>query len=92
IYHTELGNKDGEPVINVAKADRILYDLRIPPKGYVMQNFPLYIPDNAVSPLRIAVTLKYRSASQSLANTLLGENAPEIPAIDMVSITEEIKF
>jgi hypothetical protein len=57
-----------------------------------MQNFPLYIPDNAVSPIRIEATLKYRSASQSLANTLLGDNAPEIPVIDMVSISEEIKF
>jgi hypothetical protein len=92
IYHTVLGNEEGEPEMNVARADRILYDLRIPPKGYVTQNFPLYIPDSAVSPLRIEVTLKYRSASQSLANTLLGNDAPEIPVIDMVSISEEIKF
>jgi len=92
LYNTVLGNEKGEPVLNVAKADRILYDLRVPPKGYVMQNFPLYIPDNAVSPIRVEATLKYRSASQSLANTLLGDNAPEIPVIDMVSISEEIKF
>jgi hypothetical protein len=92
LYHTELGNDKGEPETNVAKADRILYDLRIPPKGYVIQKFPLYIPDNAVSPIRIEVTLKYRSASQSFANTLLEENAPEIPVIDMASISEEIKF
>jgi len=92
LYHTELGSKDGASVNNVAKADRILYDLRIPPKGYLLQNFSFSIPDSAVSPLRVEATLKYRSASQALANTLLGDTAPKIPVIDMVSISEEIPF
>jgi hypothetical protein len=92
MYQTHLGDEKGNPVLNVAKADRILYDHRIPPKGYVIEKFAFYIPDDAVAPLKIETTLKYRSASQSLANVLLGDNAPEIPAIDMVSITENITF
>ncbi len=78
--------------MNVALADRILYDHRIPPKGYHIERYAFYIPDDAVSPLKIDISLKYRSASQSLAKTLLGENALEIPVIEMVNIFEEIRF
>ncbi len=92
LFHTILGNKEGEPVLNVAKADRILYDYRIPPKGHIIEKYSFYIPENAVSPLKVEATLKYRSVSQSLARTLLGDSAPEIPVINMVTITDEIKF
>jgi hypothetical protein len=92
LYHTVLGNEQGEPVVNVAKADRVLFDYRIPPKGYVIERYAFTVPDDAVSPLNVKVTLKYRSASQELARTLLGEDAPEIPVIDMVSTVEEIAF
>jgi hypothetical protein len=92
IYYTQLGNEKGEPVINVAKADRILFDNRIPPKGYAVETYAFHIPSDAVSPLNIKVSLNYRSASQSLAKTLFGETAPEIPVIEMVSIADTIEF
>jgi mono/diheme cytochrome c family protein len=92
MYHTHLGNEKGEPVINVAKADRILYDHRIPPKGYAVENYAFYIPVDAVSPLTVEVTLKYRSASQSIANVLMGDSAPQIPVINMVRVADEIPF
>ncbi|RJQ49433.1 MAG: cytochrome c554 family protein [Nitrospiraceae bacterium] len=91
VYHTKLGNEKGEPELNVALADRILYDHRIPPKGYMIESYAFYIPEDAVSPLNIEVSLKYRSASQELARVLLGENAPEIPVINMASVTEKIE-
>jgi len=91
-YFTQLGNEKGEPVLNAALADKILYDYRIPPKGYVIEKYAFHIPDEAVSPLTIEATLKYRSASQSLATTLLGENAPKIPVIDMVKAIGKIEF
>lgn len=90
VYMTRLGNNKGEPVINVAKADRILYDNRIPPKGYAIEKYAFHIPSDAASPLSIKVSLKYRSASQSLATTLLGKYAPEVPVINMVSMVEKI--
>jgi hypothetical protein len=90
IYHTLLGNKKGETVLNVAMADRVLYDYRIPPKGYVIEKFSFLIPDSAIFPLKIEAVLKYRSASQGLAETLLGESAPKMPVIDMVSVTERV--
>ncbi len=89
-YFTQLGNAKGEPVLNVAKADRILYDHRVPPKGFVIEKYPLYIPASAVSPLKVRATLKYRSMSQPLAKALLGETAPEIPVIEMTEVTGEI--
>ena len=92
LYHTKLGNEKGEPVLNPALADRVFYDYRIPPKGFVIEKYAFVIPPDAVSPIRIETTLKYRSISQPLANSLLGKNAPEIPVIDMVSATEKIEF
>ncbi len=92
LYYTQLGNKKGEPVLNIALADRVLYDYRIPPKGYVIEKYAFNIPPDAISPLKVKATLKYRSVSQSLAKILLGDDAPEIPVIDMASIIEEIEF
>jgi len=91
-YFTQLGNDKGEPVLNPALADRILYDYRIPPKGYVIEKYAFYIPDTALSPITVEATLKYRSVSPSLAKTLLGDNAPDIPVIDMVKATGKIEF
>ncbi len=91
-YYTQLGNEKGEPVLNVALADRILYDYRIPPKGYVIEKYTFYIPDDAISPIKIDISLKYRSASQGLAQTLLGKDAPEIPVVVMTNLKEEIDF
>ncbi len=92
VFHTKLGNEKGEPVINVALADRILYDHRVPPKGFQIERYTFYIPDSAVSPLKVKATLKYRSASQALTNTLLGKNAPKMPVVDMAVITDTIEF
>jgi len=92
IYYTQLGNEKGEPVLNVATADRILYDRRIPPKGYLTEKYAFQISSDTVSPLTIEAVLKYRSASQSLVRELLGESAPKIPVIDMVNLVDKIEF
>jgi hypothetical protein len=91
LYYTQLGNAKGEPVINVALADRILYDHRVPPKGYLIEKYAFQIPTDAVFPLTVKATLKYRSASQSLANKVLGDAAPKIPVVDMVSLDDKIE-
>jgi mono/diheme cytochrome c family protein len=91
-FHTVLGNEKGEPVLNVAKADRVLYDYRVPPKGYVIESYAFFIHENAESPLRVEVKLNYRSSSQALARTLLGEDAPEIPVINMARVVDKIEF
>ncbi|MBW2594046.1 MAG: hypothetical protein JRE58_13795, partial [Deltaproteobacteria bacterium] len=88
LFTTRLGNHKGEPVINVAMADRVLYDHRVPPKGYLIEKYAFQIPPDAVSPLKVEAILKYRSASQSLANQLLGGSAIEIPVIDMAHLVD----
>jgi hypothetical protein len=92
VYYTRLGNAKGEPVVNVALADRILYDHRIPPKGYLIEKLAFQIPSEAVSPLTVEATLKYRSVSQSLAKRLLGDRTPKVPIVEMVSMVDKIKF
>jgi len=90
LYNTQLGDKEGKPTINVALADRVLHDYRIPPKGHRIENFSFDIPPGAKSPLEIETTLKYRSISPALAKKLMGDNSPEIPIIDMVNETDRI--
>ncbi len=90
LYHTVLGDGQGNPVLNVAKAERILYDYRIPPKGYTLENYDFYVPADAASPLHVEVSLNYRSASQSLVDRLLGEDKLTVPTIEMVKATDVI--
>ena len=92
LFITKLGNHKGEPVINIALADRVLYDYRVPPKGYLVGKYTFQIPSDAVSPLKVEATLKYRSSSQSFANQLLGDSAYEIPVIDMFHLVDTISF
>jgi len=92
LYLTKLGNHKGEYEHNIAMADRVLYDHRVPPKGYLIEKYAFQIPSDVVSPLEVKATLKYRSASQSFANQLLGDSAVQIPVIDMVQITDTISF
>jgi len=92
LYHSQLGNKEGKPVLNVAMADRILYDHRVPPKGYLIEKYAFQIPSDAVSPFTVEAALKYRSASQSLAKALFENSAPNIPVIEMVRLAEKIAF
>ncbi|MFC1746304.1 multiheme c-type cytochrome [Candidatus Riflebacteria bacterium] len=90
LYNTQLGDAKGEPVLNIARAERILFDHRIPPRGYKIEKFVFQIPADARLPLTFNATLKYRSLSQLLAKELLNEKAPKIPIIDMVSLSEKL--
>jgi len=92
IFKTVLGNEKGEPETNIAAADRVLSDYRIPPKGHVAVRYSFNIPENAVSPLTIEATLKYRSISPAMARDFLGYDDEEIPVIDMTKAVETIDF
>lgn len=90
IYNTVLSDKNGEPTMNIALADRILYDHRIPPKDNVVENYNFIIPEDAVSPLNVEVILKYRTASPDFVRKLLGEKAPHF-SDNMKSILSDNK-
>ena len=90
MYNTVLGNSKGEPIINIALADRVLKDYRIPPKGYVMEHYSFFIPGYIHGSLTVEVTLRYRSSSQALVNRALKDKAPKLPIIDMVKANVSI--
>jgi hypothetical protein len=85
IFKTVLGDASGKPTENVALATQVLFDRRIPPKGFDKAAYAFSLPADARAPLTIKATLHYRSASQELANELLGSEAPLLPIVDMAS-------
>jgi len=92
LFRIKLADKDGNPVVNVAKADHVLSDHRIPPKGYVIEDFSFFVPLSGILGYTIEARLKYRSASQSLIDALLGEDTITLPIIDMVSATTDVTY
>lgn len=91
IYHTIIGDDSGKPTWKVWEATRVLNDYRIPPKGYRIERYAAYIPPEVELPLKIRATLNYRSASPHLVKLLLGDEAIEIPVIEMTSAEVAVK-
>ncbi len=91
MYNIVLADKNGNHTANVALADHVESDNRIPPKGCTTETFTMGLPVKALRGITITATLKYRSASQSLINTLLEGAAPTLPIIDMASATKSVQ-
>jgi hypothetical protein len=89
-YNTILGDAQGNPTTNVTLATHVMYDYRIPPKGYATEKYYFKIPEDAASPLAVKVTLKYRSASQKLINDLLKDKAPTLAIVDMADNERQV--
>jgi hypothetical protein len=92
IFRIKLADKDGNPVVNVAKANHVLSDHRIPPKGYVIENFSFFVPLTGILGYTIEARLRYRSASQSLIDDLLGEDTITLPIINMASASTDVTY
>jgi hypothetical protein len=90
IFKTVLGDASGKPTDNVALATQVLSDHRIPPKGSDTSGYTFSLPADASAPLTVKATLRYRSASQELANELLGSEAPSLPVVDMASVSKTL--
>ncbi len=91
-FSIKLADKDGNYTINVAKADHILSDTRIPPKGSATEEYRFLVPITGLLGYSIKATLHYRSAPQSLIDDLLGDETIELPIIEMASATAEVKL
>ncbi len=83
VYHTVVGDANGNPTWKVWEGSRILYDYRIAPKGYRIERYAAYVPADAKLPLTVRATLNYRSASPHLVKILLGDKAVDISVIEM---------
>ncbi|RJQ50745.1 MAG: hypothetical protein C4521_13385 [Actinobacteria bacterium] len=67
----------------------VLDDHRVPPRGSVIERYSFDAPSSA-GPLRLTVRLLYRSASQELVDTLLGDGRLDIPVVEMTRLTSVI--
>ena len=93
IFNAYAVDKDGHHTVKPWEITRFEYDKTIPPKGSATEKFVMMIPSNLTGILDIKAVLRYRSFPQSLANFLLGEDAPTLPVVDMTqkSIKVEIE-
>ena len=90
MFNIVLADKNGNHTINVALADHIVSDTRIPPKGQTAETYTIRGSFKALAGATITATLRYRSAPQATINTLLGKSAPVLPIIDMATATKKI--
>ncbi|MHB9112745.1 MAG: multiheme c-type cytochrome [Thermoleophilia bacterium] len=91
MYQTLFKDKDGQTTHKPWLADEILSDNRIPPMGSVTEKYSVPVPDGTAMPLTVKANLRYRTASQSVVDEVMGDDAIEIPIIDMASATAEVK-
>ena len=91
-FSIKLADKDGNHTVNVVKADHIISDNRIPPKGSATEQFSFLVPITGILGYTIEATLNYRSAPQSLIDELFGDETFELPIIEMTSATADVKL
>lgn len=88
-----LADKDGRPQeIEVWKADRVLYDTRLLPKGFADLTYRFVIPPGTPGPITLRADLKYWSFSQAMVDYLLGNEAPKVPVTHMTAITMNLEL
>lgn len=90
LFNIKLADKDGNPTANVTKADHVLSDHRIPPKGYAIETVTLFVPLRGILGYTIEARLLYRSAPQSLVDELLGDDTVLLPIIEMAYETTTV--
>ncbi|HWR98747.1 MAG TPA: multiheme c-type cytochrome [Candidatus Methanoperedens sp.] len=90
MFHAQAVDKDGHHTVKPWEIVRFESNTTIPPKGLATVPYGFELPADAKGPLKVAATLRYRSFDQGLAKLLLGETAPTIPVIDMVTVSGEI--
>lgn len=85
VYRSVLGDKDGRVTYLPWRAERILEEKLIPPRGAVRETMSVAIPAGAKLPVRIKATLCYRSAPQDVVDELFGKGRFTIPTIPMAA-------
>ena len=92
MFRLLLADKEGKATHNIVKADHIISDHRIPPKGHLIENYNFFLPLSGILGYTIEARLRYRSAPQSLVDELLAEETITLPIIDMASATTSVSF
>ena len=88
IFRTILGDGNGNPVLNLAKAKQVLSDNRIPAMQTVTQTIPLdFVPQKNFV---ITVRLLYRGMPQKILNLIPGDSIGPLPVVEMTTLTQTI--
>ncbi|MCX8043791.1 MAG: NapC/NirT family cytochrome c [Desulfobacterota bacterium] len=83
IFNAAAVDKEGRHTYKPWEIVRFEYNKTIPPKGFAIERFAFIAPSSAQGPIKVKAILRYRSYPQSLANKLLGKDAPVLPIVDM---------
>ncbi len=90
VFNAHAVDKNGHHTVKPWEIDRFEYNKTIPPKGSATENFSFLVPEKINGPLDVQVVLRYRSYPQSVANLLLGKDAPKLPVVDMAEKNTKI--
>ena len=92
IFNASAVDKDGHHTVKPWEMVRFEYNKTIPPKGSATESFAFLISKEAKGPLEVKAVLRYRSYPQSVANLLLGKDAPTLPIVNMAEKKIEVKL
>lgn len=88
LFKTTLGDGNGNPVINLAKAKEVLSDTRIPAKKSKTQTIDLgFVPPKGSV---ITARLLYRGMPQKILNMIPGPPLGPLPVIEMAKVSQTI--
>ena len=90
IFNAVGVDKDGHHTVKPWELVRFESFNTIQPKGAETVPYAFLVPGYMGGTVAVTATLRYRSYDQALANLLLGDEAPVVPIIDMVSASGEI--
>jgi len=92
-FKVVLGDKDGNVVhLELWDADRVLYDTRIPAKGFSVVDYMFMLPEDVNGPLTITADLNYWSFPQNVLDELMGKDAPVVPVTLMKTVSRKINL
>ena len=90
IFNAHAVDKEGKHTVKPWEITRFEYNNTIPPKGSATERYTFLIPQDLKGSIAIKAVLRYRSYPQSVANLLLGKDAPVLPIVDMVEARQTI--
>ncbi|MDO9517674.1 MAG: multiheme c-type cytochrome [Methanosarcinaceae archaeon] len=90
VYHTVLGDADGNPTSKVWLAESVISDHRISPRETAVEQHTFTIPADANDPVIISAKLQYRSAPQAIIDYLFDEGTYIVPVIIMAQASDSI--
>ena len=91
MYHSVFADTAGEPTVKVWEIESLISENRIRPKETRVETFGFALSEAVEGPITVEAKLNYRSASQKLLNSILGEGVVVAPVIEMASAKSTIE-